>query len=141
MDTDALKANDVQVGGAHYKKQKFQHWDYCIARDGPAYLEHMLIKYVSRWKDKGGVQDLEKAKHFLQKLIEWALTNPNDYASPADNKKLQEFLDGLSPWTGAIERDIIIKVAEWRNEESPLLLHQAHVALTTLIHFNTPQEA
>lgn len=62
-------ANKRQVGGRHYQKQKIQHWDYVIANDIP-YLEAQIIKYVSRWRDKNGLEDLHKAQHFLDKLIE-----------------------------------------------------------------------
>jgi hypothetical protein len=34
------------------------------------YFEGNIVKYVSRWQDKGGVQDLQKAKHYLEKLLE-----------------------------------------------------------------------
>lgn len=64
-----MKANEKQVGGDHYKKQKIQHWDYVLANDIP-YMEAQIIKYVSRWRHKNGIQDLEKAKHFLEKLLE-----------------------------------------------------------------------
>ena len=63
-----LSANDTQVGGKHYQKG-IQPWDYIIANN-LGYLEGNIVKYVSRWKDKGGVQDLKKAQHYLQKLIE-----------------------------------------------------------------------
>lgn len=61
--------NAVQIGGDHYKSKAIQPWDY-IASNNLGYLEGNIVKYVSRWKDKGGVQDLEKAMHYLQKLIE-----------------------------------------------------------------------
>lgn len=61
-------ANSRQVGGSHYKS-KIEHWDYVLANDIP-YLEAQIIKYVSRWRKKNGLQDLQKAKHFLEKLIE-----------------------------------------------------------------------
>lgn len=42
------------------------------------FMEGNIIRYVSRWRDKGGVQDLQKARHFLDKLIEVELENaPN----------------------------------------------------------------
>ena len=63
------KANEVQVAGDHYKKQAIQTWDYIIANE-IGYMEGNVIKYVSRWKDKGGVDDLKKAQHYLTKLIE-----------------------------------------------------------------------
>lgn len=66
---EKMSANERQVGGSHYQKQKIQHWDYILANDIP-YMEAQIIKYVSRHRDKNGVQDLEKAAHFLQKLIE-----------------------------------------------------------------------
>jgi hypothetical protein len=70
---EPTKANDAQVGGNHYQKN-IQPWDYIIANN-LGYLEGNVVKYVSRWKDKGGVQDLKKAQHYLQKLIEVAEKN------------------------------------------------------------------
>lgn len=61
-------ANTTQVGGSHYQKA-IQPWDYIIA-NSLGYLEGNIIKYVSRYKEKNGKQDLEKAKHYLDKLIE-----------------------------------------------------------------------
>lgn len=65
----ALTANDVQVAGTHYKGKAIQPWDYIVANN-LGYLEGNIVKYVSRWKDKGGVDDLKKARHYLDKLIE-----------------------------------------------------------------------
>ena len=62
-------ANDRQVGGTHYKDKAIQPWDY-IASNKLGYLEGNIIKYVSRWQDKGGIEDLRKARHYLDKLIE-----------------------------------------------------------------------
>ncbi len=66
---DAIRANEQQVGGAHYAVKAIQPWDYIIANN-LGYLEGNIVKYVSRWKDKGGIEDLKKAQHYLQKLIE-----------------------------------------------------------------------
>lgn len=41
-------------------------------RNGLGGAEHSVVKYVSRWKDKNGVEDLEKAHHILEMLIEEA---------------------------------------------------------------------
>ena len=65
----APNANDVQVAGTHYKDKAIQPWDYIIANE-LGYLEGNIVKYVSRWKDKGGLDDLKKAQHYLAKLIE-----------------------------------------------------------------------
>ena len=62
-------ANSLQVGGSHYKDKAIQPWDY-IASNGLGYLEGNVVKYVSRWREKGGLEDLKKAQHYLTKLIE-----------------------------------------------------------------------
>jgi len=62
-------ANHTQVAGTHYKDKAIQPWDYIVANN-LGYLEGNVVKYVSRWKDKGGVDDLKKARHYLDKLIE-----------------------------------------------------------------------
>jgi hypothetical protein len=64
-----MNANDKQVGGAHYKGRAVQPWDFIVANE-LGYLAGNVVKYVTRYKDKNGVQDLEKAAHYLQKLIE-----------------------------------------------------------------------
>lgn len=58
-----------QVGGSHYSKHKVQPWDYIYANN-LCYFTGNCVKYVSRWRDKGGVEDLKKAIHYLEKLIE-----------------------------------------------------------------------
>lgn len=67
-----MSANDTQVGGSHYTKQGIQTWDYIAAND-IGYFEGNVIKYVSRWRQKGGIEDLRKAQHYLSKLIELEL--------------------------------------------------------------------
>jgi hypothetical protein len=62
-------ANANQVGGDHYRNKAIQPWDY-ITSNNLGYLEGCVIKYVSRYKEKGGIQDLQKAAHYLQKLME-----------------------------------------------------------------------
>lgn len=66
---ETSKANEQQVGGAHYAIKAIQPWDFILANN-IGYMEGNIIKYLSRWKDKGGVEDLKKAQHYLQKLIE-----------------------------------------------------------------------
>ena len=68
------KANDVQVGGAHYKTKKVQPWDAmesCMSREEfVGYLRGNVLKYTMRCNDKGGVEDLQKARHYMDKLLE-----------------------------------------------------------------------
>jgi hypothetical protein len=65
----AFNALAVQVSGDHYKKHGIQPVEY-IHTNKIGYFEGNVIKYVTRWRDKGGVADLEKAKHYIDLLIE-----------------------------------------------------------------------
>jgi len=58
-----------QVDGNHYKDMAIQPVEY-IHANGIGYFEGNVIKYVSRWRKKNGVADLEKAKHYIELLIE-----------------------------------------------------------------------
>ena len=58
-----------QVGGGHYKDLKIQPVEY-IHANKIGYFEGNVIKYVTRWRDKGGVEDLRKARHYIDLLIE-----------------------------------------------------------------------
>jgi hypothetical protein len=62
-------ANEEQIDGSHYKDRTIQPWDYIVQNQIP-YLDGNIIKYVSRWRSKGGMTDLLKAQHYLTKLIE-----------------------------------------------------------------------
>lgn len=62
-------ALDVQVGGSHYKDMAIQPVEY-IHANGLGYIEGNIIKYVSRWRRKNGIADLEKARHYIDLLIE-----------------------------------------------------------------------
>lgn len=61
-------AMDKQVGGNHYQLP-IQPIEYILA-NGLGYCEANVVKYVSRWRNKGGIQDLKKAIHYLEMLIE-----------------------------------------------------------------------
>jgi hypothetical protein len=60
---------DKQVGGDHYKGRKLQPWDLWEAFDLDPW-EANALKYLLRWKDKNGVEDLKKAVHYIEYLIE-----------------------------------------------------------------------
>ena len=63
-----------QVGGEHYHGKKIQPWDameaWMTKEEFIGYLKGNVIKYVAREQDKGGRQDLMKAQHYLEKLLE-----------------------------------------------------------------------
>lgn len=70
-----MSANDKQIAGKHYRKP-IQTWDY-IHRNGIGYLAGNAIKYLSRYQDKNGLEDLKKAQHYVEKLIEEWENKPN----------------------------------------------------------------
>lgn len=61
-------ANDRQVGGDHYQGE-IQPWD-AITAWGLGFLDGNAVKYLARWRKKNGLEDLKKAQHYLDKLIE-----------------------------------------------------------------------
>jgi hypothetical protein len=63
------KASKKQIGGSHYLGYEIQPIDFII-KNNIGFVEGNIIKYVIRFKEKGGVQDLEKAKHYIELLIE-----------------------------------------------------------------------
>lgn len=76
-----MAANDRQIAGDHYAKEgDFQHWDV-VVKFKLDYFQGQITRYLFRWRDKGGVQDLKKAQHFLEKYIELAesasMSDPN----------------------------------------------------------------
>lgn len=69
-----MSANNT--GPGHYKDKAIQPWDFIVSNN-LGYLEGNVIKYISRWRQKGGVEDLRKAKHYIEKLIETAVNEPS----------------------------------------------------------------
>lgn len=69
-----MSALDKQVDGSHYKKLRIQPVYYIHLNEIP-FIEGCIIKYATRWRDKGGIKDLEKIKHFVDLLIELEAKN------------------------------------------------------------------
>lgn len=96
-----MSVNDKQVGGTHYKHQSYQHWDFAVDMAGnDAYLKGCASKYVIRYKDKNGIEDLRKALHYIDKIEEvrcsvaiWGYTT---------RKRLRDFVSQLEPAVGKI---------------------------------------
>lgn len=67
-------ANSYQCGGTHYKdnadKDGRQHWDHAWDMYREAWFVLNITKYITRYRRKGGIADLKKGMHYLQKLIE-----------------------------------------------------------------------
>lgn len=64
-----MKSTNYQVAGDHYKKLKIQPIEYILANDIP-FAEGCIIKYATRWRDKGGIDDLRKIIQFCEFIIE-----------------------------------------------------------------------
>ena len=64
-----MKASDHQEGGNHYKKMAIQPIDFIYYNQIP-FIEANVIKYVLRHRAKNGIEDLKKAKHYIELLIE-----------------------------------------------------------------------
>ena len=82
---EKLGAYDKQVGGAHYKDMKVQPAQF-INDNKLLFAEGNAIKYICRHKHKGEVQDLEKAKHYIDMIIE------RDYGPQ------ESWIDGYNKW-------------------------------------------
>jgi len=63
------RANDTQVAGNHYKQFQVEPWDAIIDR-GLGYLDGNAVKYPPRRRHTNGIEDLKKARHYIDKLIE-----------------------------------------------------------------------
>ena len=64
-----MSSYDTQVGGDHYKDMKIQPSEF-INKNKMQFAEGNAIKYICRHQKKGGKQDLEKAKHYIDMIIE-----------------------------------------------------------------------
>lgn len=67
---EAKSALDYQVGGNHYQKMVYQPLTF-IMEQKLEFCEGNIIKYIARYKNKNGLQDLKKAQHYLKYLIEF----------------------------------------------------------------------
>lgn len=96
-----MSVNDKQVGGTHYKHQPYQHWDFAVDMAGnDAYLKGCATKYVVRYKDKNGIEDLRKSLHYIDKIEEACCPVPiTDYITM---KLLSDFVSQLEPAVGEI---------------------------------------
>lgn len=84
-------ANDRQVGGDHYKKRSIQPWDFAAANELD-FFQGTIVKHVTRWKDKLGLEDLLKAQHYLEKYIEVVKERQ---PPPPEKKDVLELLSNL----------------------------------------------
>ena len=84
-----MSAYKKQIGGKHYLKYKIQPSKF-VVENKLLYPEGCVIKYVIRHQDKGGKQDLEKAKHKIDMIIE------RDYGD--EKEKTETWVEGYKNW-------------------------------------------
>jgi hypothetical protein len=125
----ALSANLRQVGGEHYKTASgLQHWD--VVEDyGIGYLEGIITGYLCRWKEKAGVQDLKKASHCLEKLIEIASRRGHKQRRPRGEVPthiIERFVQDYRRSLGRYEAQCCVVMFTWRT------VHQLGEALEIL---------
>lgn len=69
-----MTANNTQIGGNHYRSKSIQPWDameeWMSKEQFIGFLRGNALKYIARCDDKGGIEDIKKARHYLDKLIE-----------------------------------------------------------------------
>ena len=83
---------DKQIGGSHYLKYKIQPSKFVIENE-LLFPEGSVIKYICRHRFKNGKEDLEKAVHFIEMIIE------RDYKNHEDEKEKQEtWIEGYRKW-------------------------------------------
>ena len=59
-----MKSLETQIAGQHYKNQKIQPIEYILENKLP-FIEGNIVKYITRWREKGGIEDLKKVKHYV----------------------------------------------------------------------------
>jgi len=73
-----MKKKDNINNPTHYTQGKIQVWDFIIDKKLD-FLEGNIVKYISRWRFKGGIEDLKKAQKYLNKLIKEESKNEKIY--------------------------------------------------------------
>ena len=76
-----MSESNKQVGGNHYKHLKIEPTEYAHANN-LGFLEGNVVKYVTRHKDKGGAEDLKKAIHYIEMILEWEYKDKKESSVP-----------------------------------------------------------
>jgi len=84
-----MSAYKKQIGGNHYRRFKVQPSEF-INKNKLLFAEGNAIKYICRHAHKGGKQDLEKAKHYIDMIIE------RDYKD--EKEKQESWIEGYKKW-------------------------------------------
>ena len=107
-------ALDEQVGGDHYKKLGVQPVEF-ISTINANFFQGNVIKYVTRYKDKNGIKDLEKAKHYLELMKQLKPQTDTKLHGDYIMAAIVSYSTGNN--LGKIETDIIIATTYKNREE------------------------
>jgi hypothetical protein len=121
MSNSAL---DVQVGGDHYKQLKIQPIEYTM-KNGLDFIQGNIIKYATRFKNKDGVKDLEKVKHYADLAIE------------------MHYPDTVKTKARSINIDSSTERGAWVMHLAEMVMRSEHIALQDVIsmtHYVEKQE-
>ena len=86
-----MSAIDKQIGGDHYKSMAIQPIEY-IQANKLRFIEGNIVKYISRWREKNGNEDLKKIKHYVEFLIEEVEGKKGKELGEVNDQKLQAYL-------------------------------------------------
>lgn len=101
-----MAANDIQVGGNHYKEKPYQHWDFVGDAELPYYIG-CATKYPSRWRTKHDT--VEKQKEDLSKAIHY-ITKAKERLVFADMEKVAPYIGNFVKQFHIADRDIINEI-------------------------------
>ena len=96
-----MSVYDKQIGGDHYKGMAIQPIQY-IQANKLSYIEGNIVKYISRWRDKNGIEDLLKIKHYVEFLIEEE-TKTEQQPKDLRDERLKAYMDQTGCGGGTCE--------------------------------------
>lgn len=100
-----MSANNKQVGGDHYRRLEYQHWDFITDLRLP-YLIGCATKYPTRWRGKNGLEDLRKAVHYVDKAEERGIVGIE--LTDETSTLLSRFVGQLPPMEASVVHDIVV---------------------------------
>lgn len=121
-----MEANEIQIGGTHYQRV-YQHWDF-VCDSELHYLLGNATKYISRWRDKNGIEDLKKTAHYISKAVELGIEPP---ATKHLEECVEKFISQL-PYMNDREIIHLICSGEYQHTQnliSNLVIGHTHVDL------------
>lgn len=88
-NVEYIESLNYQEGGTHYKKYAIQPIEY-IHANKLDFFQGSVVKYITRFRDKNGLEDLKKAKHFIDLLINLEYNNDQSGSDKDNHEGSQE---------------------------------------------------